>query len=131
MQLVKELKYQAWAIAWTLFILVLCCIPTDGASDSGLFFEGFDKLVHLGFFYVLTVLMFYGKINYQHHYRFRSLTIFKIILITAFIGAGIEFLQATFFKYRSAELWDFACDMIGVFMGVFSYVLLHKMDYEK
>ena len=131
MQLIKELKYQAWAIAWTLLILIMCCMRTDGASNSGLFFEGFDKLVHLGFFYVLTVLMFYGKINYQHNYRFRSLTIFKIILITASIGAGIEFLQATFFTYRSAEWWDFGCDMIGVFMGVFSYVLLHKMDYEK
>jgi VanZ family protein len=131
MQFLQGLKYQAWAIAWTLLIVFFCCIKTDGASKSGLFFEGFDKLVHLGFFYVLTVLMFYGKINYQHNYRFRSLTIFKIILITAGIGAGIEFLQATFFTYRSAEWWDFGCDMIGVMMGVFSYVLLHKMDYEK
>ncbi len=131
MQLLKELKYQAWAIAWTLLIVFFCCIHTEGASKTGFFFEGFDKLVHLGFFYVLTVLMFYGKINSQHNYRFRSLTIFKIILITAAIGGGIEFLQSKFFTYRSAEWWDFACDMIGVSMGVFSYVLLHKMDYEK
>ena len=54
-----------------------------------------------------------------------------IIGIGAGIGAGIEFLQAVFFTYRSAEWWDFGCDMIGVMMGVFSYVLLHKMDYEK
>jgi VanZ family protein len=129
--LIKELKYQAWAIAWTLLILFFCCVKTDGATKSGFFFEGFDKLVHCGFFYVLTVLMFYGKINYQHNYRFRTLTIFKIILITAAIGGAIELLQATFFKYRSAEWWDFCCDMIGVMMGVFSYVLLHKKDYEK
>lgn len=131
MRIINELKYQAWAIAWTLLIVIFCCIKTEGASGTGFFFEGFDKLVHLGFFYVLTVLMFFGKITYQHNYRFRTLTIFKIILITASIGAGIEFLQALFFTYRSAEWWDFGCDMIGVMMGVFSYVLLHKMDYEK
>ncbi|WP_235206975.1 VanZ family protein [Pedobacter sp. V48] len=100
-------------------------------SGSGFFFEGFDKLVHLGFFYVLTILLFYGKIKHQHNYSFRSLTIFKIIVITAALGGGIELLQWKFFTYRSAEWWDFGCDMTGVFMGVFSYILLHKSNYNE
>lgn len=127
----KALKYQIWAILWTVVILVLCNMKMPDTSGSGIFFEGFDKLVHLGFFFVLTILLFYGRINYQHSYSFRSLTIFKVILITAGIGAGIEFLQWKVFTYRSAEWWDFGCDMIGVFMGVFSFVLLHKSDYHK
>jgi VanZ family protein len=131
MNLIKALKYQGWAIAWSIFILILCCVKMPGSASSGFFFEGFDKMVHLGFFYVLTILLFFGKIRYQHHYRFSITTIFKIIFVTAFIGGAIEMVQMLFFEYRSAELWDFASDMIGVMMGVFSYVVLHLADYGK
>lgn len=125
------LRSQIWALVWTVVILVLCNIKMPDSKGAGFFFEGFDKMVHLGFFYVLSVLLFYGKIRYQHNYSFRSLTIFKIILISAVIGGGIELLQWKVFTYRSAEWWDFACDMIGTFMGVFSYILLHLSNYNE
>jgi len=132
MNRIKELKYQSWAILWTIFIFILCNIKMpDDSNESGIFFKGFDKLVHLGFFFVLTIFLFYGKIRHQHNYSFRSLTIFKIIIITAALGGLIELAQWKFFTYRSAEWWDFGCDMIGVFMGVFSYILLHKSNYNE
>lgn len=128
---IKALKYQRWAIVWAIITLVLCNIDLSGNGGSGFFFTGVDKLAHLGFFYVLTILLFYGKIKNQHNYSFRSLTIFKIIMISVVVGGGIELLQWRFFTYRSAEWWDFACDMIGCFMGVFSYVLLHLSNYNE
>lgn len=131
MNIFKALKYQVWAIVWTAFILVLCDIRITQSDGPSFFFEGFDKMVHLGFFFVLTVLLFYGKIKHQHNYSFRSLTILKIILITASIGGGIEILQWKIFTYRSAEWWDFACDMIGVCMGIFSYLLLHLAHFNE
>lgn len=129
---IQDLKYQSWAIVWTIVVLILCNIKMpDTNNGSGVFFTGFDKLAHLGFFFVLTIFLFYGKIRHQHNYSFRSLTIFKIIIITAALGGSIELLQWKFFTYRSAEWWDFGCDMIGVFMGVFSYILLHKSNYNE
>lgn len=128
---IRILRYQIWAILWTVVILVLCNMKMPASNGSGFFFEGFDKLAHLGFFYVLTIFLFYGKINHQHNYSFRTLTIFKIILVTAILGGGIELLQWKVFTYRSAEWWDFACDMMGVTMGVFSYILLHRSNYNE
>lgn len=126
----KALKYQRWAIFWALVILVLCNIKLpEGNTKNGFLFEGYDKMAHLGFFYVLSILLFYGKINFQHNYSFRSLTILKIVIISAVLGGGIELLQWKVFTYRSAEWWDFGCDMIGAAMGVFSYVLLHRSNY--
>ena len=131
MNLYKALKAQKWSVLWAVMVLVLCNMHVpDDDQTHGFFFDGFDKMAHLGFFYVLTVLLFYGKINHQHNFNFRSLTIFKIILISVVLGGGIELLQWKFFTYRSAEWWDFACDMIGCLMGVFSYVLLHLANYE-
>lgn len=131
MSIFGQLKYQIWAVLWTIVIVAMCCMKMPSGAGGGFFFEGFDKFVHMGFFFVLTTLLFYGKIKYQHNYSFSSLTIFKIIVITAALGGGIELLQWEIFTYRSAEWWDFGCDMIGVCMGVFSYVLLHKSNYAK
>ncbi|TKC13113.1 glycine cleavage system protein H [Pedobacter polaris] len=128
----KALKTQRWSLVWAIIVLVLCNIKLpESKGGSGFFFEGFDKMAHLGFFYVLTILLFYGKIKYQHNFSFRSLTIFKIILISVVLGGGIELLQWKFFTYRSAEWWDFGCDMLGSFMGVFSYALLHLSNYNE
>lgn len=131
MNFYKALKAQRWSIIWAIIILVLCNMQMPESSGPGFFFKGFDKMAHLGFFYVLTILLFYGKINFQHNFSFRSLTIFKVVMISAILGGGIEILQWKVFTYRSAEWWDFACDMIGAFMGVFSYVLLHLSNYNE
>ena len=132
MKFYEALKSQRWSILWAIVILVLCNIELpENDLSSGFFFKGFDKMGHLGFFYVLTVLLFYGKINYQHNFSFRSLTIFKIIMISAILGGGIELMQLSLFTYRSAEWWDFGCDMIGCLMGVFSYALLHLSNYNE
>lgn len=128
----KSLSYQRWSLIWTVFILILCTAKMPDTSGSpGFFFPGFDKMVHMGFFFVLTILLFYGKIQSQQSYGFRKLTIFKIIGLTFGLGAAIELIQLFFFPYRSAEWWDLGSDMIGVGMGVFSYVLLHKSNYNE
>ena len=126
----QALRYQIWAVIWTVLVLVLCNIHLADSEGSGFFFDGFDKVTHLGMFFVLTILLFYGKIRYQHNYSFRSLTIIKVILINAIIGGFIELLQWKVFTYRSAEWWDFGSDMIGCLMGVASYILLHLSNYN-
>lgn len=122
----KTLKFQWGAIVWSVVVLILCSMPMASSGESSVFFEGFDKMAHLGFFFILTVLLLFGKINQQNSYDYRLLTILKIILITAFLGGGIELLQWKVFTYRSAEWWDFISDMLGVGMGIFSYLLLHR-----
>lgn len=126
----RTLKYQWSALLWSVLILILCNIPSDQVPGSTLFFEGFDKMAHLGFFFILTVLLFFGKISQQNSYDYRIITIIKILLITASLGGGIEILQWKVFTYRSAEWWDFTADMFGVGMGIFSYLLLHRKAYK-
>jgi len=125
----KTLKYQLPAMGWALVILILCDIPQSGIPGHQLFFEGFDKIVHLGFFFVLTVFLFYGKIKQQNSYEYRLITIVKIFSINVILGGGIELLQWKVFTYRSAEWWDFFADVVGMCMGVFSYLLLHRKAY--
>lgn len=127
----RALAYQRWALLWTAFILILCTAKMPDTGSSGIFFAGFDKLVHLGFFYVLTILIMFGKIRQQQGYGFSVMTMVKMIVLTFILGGSIELIQLEFFPYRSAEWWDLGCDMLGVLMGVFSYVILHLKNYNE
>jgi hypothetical protein len=126
----KTLKFQWPAVLWSVLVLILCDIPVSDVPGSNRLFEGFDKMVHLGFFFVLTVLLFYGKIKQQNSFEYRILTIVKILLINIALGGGIELLQWKVFTYRSADWWDFFADMTGLGMGIFSYLLLHRKAYR-
>lgn len=123
--MVKAIKYQYLAVIWSLIVLVLCDMPMAGSGTSDLFFEGFDKLVHTGFFFVLSVLIFFGEIsrNPGHNRLVASLI---IVLITSIFGGAIEISQLEVFTYRSAEWWDFFADMTGTGMGIFAYLFLYK-----
>ena len=124
--MIETLKHQYLAIIWAIVVLILCDMPVSGNSSRIPVFEGFDKLAHTGFFFVLTVLLFYGRIHQQKRYSFRIRTILVILAITATLGGGIELLQMYVFTYRSAEWWDLFADMTGVGMGIFSYIFLHR-----
>ncbi|WP_423147417.1 VanZ family protein [Rubrolithibacter danxiaensis] len=126
----RTIRYQYPAILWSIMVLVLCNLPPSSFNKVPAF-PGIDKLVHTGFFFVLTVFLFFGKIRQQHSFSYRILTIVKIILLTGFLGGGIELLQLEVFTYRSADWWDFFADMTGVGMGVFSYILLHRSNYDE
>ena len=73
----------------------------------------FDKLVHFGFFFVLSALLFMESTKQQN----TSVTRFKvsgtIFLIAAIYGGSIELLQKFVFTYRSAEWLDFLADAAG------------------
>jgi len=128
--MISTLKHQYLAIIWALIVLILCDMPMPNSGHVR-FFEGFDKLVHTGFFFVLTVLLFFGKIRQQLSYTYRPLTIVKILLITTLLGGGIELSQLEVFTYRSAEWWDFFSDMTGVGMGIFGYIFLHRSQFNE
>jgi len=130
--MLKTIRYQYLSIIWAIFVVVMCEMPSVGDRITGItFFAGFDKLAHTGFFFVLTVFLFYGKIMEQRSYSYRTMTILKILLITLFLGIFIEVLQLKVFTYRSAEWWDLFADMTGVGMGIFSYIFLHRVRFNE
>ena len=124
--MIESIKYQVPSLIWSVIILVLCNMPMHNVSKSVRFFEGFDKTVHLGLFFVLTVFLLNGLSKWSGEYQFSITTLIKIIVSTFVFGGLIEILQWKFFNYRSAEWWDLFADMTGVSMAVFSYVLMHK-----
>jgi VanZ family protein len=128
--MISTLKSQYLAVIWALFVLVLCDMPMPGGGTSEMFFEGFDKLVHTGFFFVLAVLLFFGDIGRNPDHN-RFLVTLKILFIAVLFGGGIEISQLEIFTYRSAEWWDFFADMTGTGMGIFAYCFLFRKPHHE
>ncbi|TAH02030.1 MAG: VanZ family protein [Sphingobacteriales bacterium] len=103
-------------------------MPIDSVSKSFLFFEGFDKIVHLGLFFVLTVLIFNGLIRQSTNYLFKFSTIITIGLVTSLYGGLIELIQWQYFTYRSGDWWDLFADTIGIAMAIFAFLLMSNKN---
>ncbi len=126
------LKYHGLTILWALFVFTMCAVDLGDAGKSPMFFPGFDKLTHTGFFFTLVVLLCNGIIRQQ---KPRSLSYKQIVLVTIvaiFFGGLIEILQLTLFIWRSAEWGDLFADTLGTCMGMFAIlVTLGATGYGK
>ena len=126
-------KYHRLTILWALFIFVMCSIRFgDNITHEPLFFPGFDKLVHCGFFFVLVVFWCNGIIRQQNN----KLLSYKSALIVTFIsilfGGLIEILQLTIFTWRSGEWPDLFADAVGACLGTFGVMIIDRAkNYEK
>lgn len=125
-------KYFGPAILWALFILAICSVPMGDVGKSRIFFPGFDKLVHCGIFFVLTVLYCYGSIRKGRSGSIPIGMMIKNALLVIGYGGLIEILQARIFTWRSGDWNDLFADTIGIGMGIFAVLLTgNAISYEK
>lgn len=124
----RRLRYQGPTILWALFVFIMCVIKMD-AEQSPLFFPGFDKLVHCGFFLVFSVLYSFGIIR-QHNYTLFPFKYALLVFALAIIyGGTLELLQAYVFTWRDGSWDDLFADAVGAGMGMFS-VLIASLGFN-
>ncbi|PAW92627.1 hypothetical protein CKK33_03585 [Mucilaginibacter sp. MD40] len=116
-------KYYGPAILWALFVLILCAIPISVREGEGLFFAGFDKMVHCIFFFVLSVLYCTGSIRKWHTRNIRIEIAMKNTIVLLSYGALIEVLQSRIFTWRTGDWHDLLADTIGASMGIFAVLV--------
>lgn len=118
------LKYQKLTLGWALFVLIMCNMKMGAVSHSPLFFAGFDKMVHCGFFFMFTVLAISGLIAQKSNFVFWDAV--KMFVVAIVFGAAIEILQLYLFTWRSAEWDDLFADSVGAGMAAFSSLIFAK-----
>ena len=120
---IKQFRY---VLIWLLIIFILCNMRPSSLPSSSLFFPGFDKFVHVVFYFVLCFLMIDA---FYRQTRFRLLGLLPITFATficLFYGGLIEVLQMKVFTYRSGDWGDFIADAIGTFMALIPYYIYRK-----
>jgi VanZ family protein len=126
------LKYYGPATLWALFIFIMCSVKFGAVSNSPMFFPGFDKLVHCGFFFVLVIFSFYGLAQQQFLPVIPYKPVLLIVALSVLYGGIIELLQLYIFTWRSGEWDDLFADAVGASMGGFGILLtVYGIRYAK
>jgi glycopeptide antibiotics resistance protein len=110
---ILENKWLAWAI--TLFIFILCTIPSSGLP------QGNDKMAH---FVAFGVWAFFWLFSYKKAKK----TIVLGILFGIFIECWQYILPKSF--HRGFEWLDMLADAIGVFIGVGIALFFQKVWFR-
>src|SRR5699024_12332435 len=104
-----------WAILWAVLMLSLFLWPSPSAGGFT-FFEGFDKIVHCGLFFVFAALLLHGKVRSSKTKvrKFKTgVSVLMIGALFAFLTEGAQLLTDS----RSADWWDIFADMVGTSMA--------------
>ncbi|WDF55540.1 VanZ family protein [Mucilaginibacter sp. KACC 22063] len=108
----------------------MCSIKMGKVGESPLFFQGFDKMVHCGFFFVFTVLASNGYTRQSGKVTFTNTL--AIMFIAIMFGGLIEVMQTYLFPWRSGDWNDLFADTVGVGMATFCILVINSaIKYEK
>ena len=110
----RLLRKSFWAIAWTIAIQILLCLPGSTIPSGGMFdIPQLDKVVHIILFGGCTGLwcyFFYLKGKPASSLK----TIFFIIyLVVAANGIILEFVQRDYIPNRSFDQGDIIADVLS------------------
>lgn len=99
------------AIIWAVAVLVLSGISVSALPRGRWWqFEGADKIVHAGLYFVLAALLLYG---FHRAGRLRKTTIAAAIILSILYGALMELAQQHLFTNRSFEWADILANAVG------------------
>ena len=109
-------------IAWILLIFALCAMPPQDIPDPGIDIPHLDKVVHIGMFFIMSLLICY---RYE---RPALKNIYATAIAFSFLYGGlIEILQHYFFN-RGGDLWDLLADVAGGILGCLLFPTVKKIE---
>ncbi|HYH57300.1 MAG TPA: VanZ family protein [Anseongella sp.] len=116
-----------YAIAWALVIFILCNLELGTSGEEPwYYFEGIDKVVHGGLFFVLSILSSWGFYRQNRYESLSRHAAWYALLVCILYGGLIEILQGTLFTYRSADWLDWAFDTAGALLGLWIFSFFKK-----
>jgi VanZ family protein len=106
------------AVAWTLMVIILLCIPgTMLPSEQGFSIPDFDKFVHIVLFGMLVFLWCFYLSTKNYHLKKLMILFFLVFLFSCALGISMEFIQKCCVPFRDYSEGDIIADMIGASIG--------------
>ena len=114
-----RITYFIPAFIWLITSVILLTLPANDLPHSTLFdLPNFDKLVHLGMFFLLTVLFCFPFLKLKSGISSATGTFYKVAFYVILYGIIMEFVQKFFTLGRSFDLIDILFDTLGSFAGL-------------
>jgi VanZ family protein len=110
-------------VLWTLVLIFIMTGPARDIPLAQVGFRHWDKIAHVGLFGVTGLVSVYGARFFR---RFGWRLAFGLAF-SLFLAFGTEFAQS-FIKYRTADFYDLMADLLGVFSGLFVYLVAYLQE---
>jgi len=121
----RYLRQYGWSVLWGLLMFGLMIVPSNDLEGAPSF-PGFDKLAHCGTFFVLTTLLYRENLLKHQQHTHPLNAVWKIVASTLIFAAITELAQMYLSPSRTADVWDFFADTVGIGMGSFAFLLLYR-----
>ncbi len=105
-------------------------MPSSSLPKHQLFFDGFDKVVHFGFYSIMSFLWIAGFKRQNNSTKIRDKAFLIGSLLSFSIGLFTEVAQELFTKNRYFELLDLIANGIGCIFGIIIFRLVYKNYYK-
>lgn len=121
-----------WAIVWGVIMLILLLLPPNDLPDAKKFelFAGIDKVVHMGIFFVLAILLYWESAMKSQWKGNMWITTAKVVVSTVIFAFLTEEAQKHV-SSRTADMYDIYADCIGIGMATFAFLLLYRRKRVK
>ena len=107
------------AFIWASIIFWLSAGPGVSLPESWSDFFAPDKVGHMIFYMILSILLLWGNQSREKSWNKRNA--FILVTICAFYGLLLEIMQYAFFPSRYFEVLDIIANIIGSFTGLYLY----------
>ena len=120
------IRYQVNSILWGAVILLLCGLGgNEFPSFRWDFSLSFDKIIHICFYAVFSLLICVGYFK-QHADSVKRKKAWQIALLSSVVyGLLVEWLQANVFFERSADVMDMVANTEGSILGIGLFYLIY------
>ncbi len=117
------------AVIWFIISIVLLTLPGNDLPHSTLFdLPNFDKYVHFGMFFLLTVLFGYPFAKLPIKPSAIPTVFNRITLYIILYGIIMEFVQKFFTSTRSFDVIDILFDSVG---SLFGLLVIRQYTFKK
>ena len=109
------------AIIWFIISVVLLTLPGNDLPHNSFFdLPFFDKYVHFGMFFLLTVLFSFPFYKLSSTTTAIIFAFYKVSFFVILYGVIMEFVQKFFTFERSFDVVDILFDSLGSLAGLFA-----------
>ena len=115
-------------LCWAFIIFILCSLPGEEIPTPNWQIPYLDKIVHVGMFFLLSMLISLMSI-WDTFLTFKKLLII-VTLVALVYGGFIEIMQHYYFD-RSGEILDLGADLLGAIIGCCFYPFIRNIKRGK
>lgn len=112
-------------IVWGIIIFILSAIPGNYFPKVQRFADwlSFDKIVHIGLYFVFCFLILKGIYKQYHHNKKK---LFFGLLFVVMFGGVMEVMQHYLFIGRNGNIFDFFANLIGCLLSYTLFLFIQR-----